>query len=102
MADELDIGGPRLRPEQLASELVDEDRDPQLWPDIEERRIEPTDVGLDPAHLRLEENGVDAEMVEKRGLGRHCRAMVRLGSPLVPAVDERTIPDATIVLGVSA
>jgi hypothetical protein len=41
-------------------------------------------------------------MAEKRGLGRHCRAMVRLGSPLVPAVDERTIPDATIVLGVSA
>jgi hypothetical protein len=102
MADELDISSPRLRSEQLAAELVDEDRDPQLGPHFQERRIEPTDVGLDPAHPRLEEDGVDAEMVEQWGLGRHCRAMVRLGSPLVAAADERTVPDATIVLGVSA
>ena len=86
MADELDIRSPRLRPEQLAPELVDEDRDPQLGPHLQERRIEPTDVGLDPAHPRLEEDCVDAEMAEQRGLGRHCRAMVRLGSSLVPAI----------------
>jgi hypothetical protein len=85
MTDELDIGSPRLRPEELSPELVDEDRDPQLGPDPEERRIEPTDVGLDPAHPRLEEDCVDAETAERRGLGRHCRAMVRLGSSLVPA-----------------
>ena len=102
MTDELDISSPRLGAEQLAPKLVDEDRDPQLRPHLEERRIEPTDIGLDPAHPRLEEDCVDAEMAEQRGLGRHCRAMVRLGSPLVPAVDERTSPDATIVLGVIA
>ena len=100
MADELDISSPRLRTEQLAPELVHEDRDPQLGPHFQERRIEPTDVGLDPAHPRLEEDCVDAEMAEQRGLGRHCRAMVRLGSS--PCRRERTIRATASASRVSA
>jgi GT2 family glycosyltransferase len=37
-------------------------------------------------------------MAERGLIGRHRRAMVRIRSPLVPAVDERMIPDATIVI----
>jgi hypothetical protein len=37
-------------------------------------------------------------MVERRGVGGHRPAMVRILSALVPAVDDRMIPDATIVI----
>jgi hypothetical protein len=84
--DELNVAGPRLRGEQPAALLVDENRDPKVRPDLQERRIETTQVRLDPAHPRLEEDGVDAEMAQR---GRHRRAMVRIRSSAVAADDER-------------
>jgi hypothetical protein len=98
VADELDLPGPRLRRQQPTAELVHEERETQVRTDLEDRRIQPSDVRLDATHPRFEEEGIDADVTEWGSFRRHCRAIVRLGSALVPAVDERMIPDATIVI----
>ena len=64
--DQLDASCPVLRKEQVAAHLVYEDRHAQVGTRVEDRRVEAADIRLDAAHVRLEEDGIDAEMAEVR------------------------------------
>ena len=89
MSHELDLRGPGLRGEQPAALIVDEDRDPNVGPDLEKSRVQAAQIRLDSAHPRLEEDGVDADVAQRSFVGRHRRAMVRIRSSPVPVDDER-------------